>query len=211
MTHIAADEGWLLGARSDNTLRGKNKHYIPVMIDWNFTEPNWGRHMTYIKRHRPKYATAPDVYTQADLARTKDHVAEIAEYAENVIVVPKVTGIIDEVMTWPKAMLGYSVPTKYGATDVPIWEFERHPVHLLGGGPKAQLDLARMMNVVSMDCKAHFRAAAFGRYYDDRMRSILVTDDHKKEDTGMRIAFRLSCRYIIEAWRAEYLVNPSRN
>ena len=30
--------------------------------------------------------------------------------------------------------LGYSVPTKFGGTEVPLWEFGQRPVHLLGGG-----------------------------------------------------------------------------
>lgn len=210
-SHIAFDEGWLPGARSDDTLRGRNKHVIPVMIDWNFTQPNWGRHMTYIKRHRPKYATAPDIYSPDDLSETRDRVAEIAEYADHVIVVPKANGIIDEIMTWPKVILGYSVPTKYGATDVPVWEFAQHPVHLLGGGPKAQLDLSRFMNVISADCKAHFRAAGFGQYYDTSLRSQKITDAQKQDDTGLRSAFRLSCRNILDAWKKDYDVNSQGN
>lgn len=210
-THIAFDEGWLPGCRSDNPFAGKNKHVIPIMIDWNFHTPNWNRHIRAVEKHRPKYATAPDVYSHDDLEETKKQVSALAEYAENVIVVPKITGIIEQIMTWPKAILGYSVPTKYGATDVPIWEFQQYPVHLLGGGPKSQIDLARFMNVVSADCKAHFRAAGFGKYYDISLSSKKITDDQIQESSGFRSSFRLSCKYILDVWKKDYDVNPKSN
>lgn len=130
-------------------------------------------------------------------------VEQLSQYSEYVIVVPKVPNIIEEIVTWKGSLLGYSVPNKYGsAENVPEWEFAQYPIHLLGGGPKRQFDLAHMMNVISLDCKSHLKAASFGRYY---------AKGFKHTDLGGVFsyyeAFRLSCRNIISSWRETFDVN----
>jgi uncharacterized protein DUF6610 len=62
-------------------------------------------------------------------------------------------------------LLGYSVPTKYGGTTIhPKWF--RRGVHLLGGRPDVQRQLARLMRVVSIDCNRFTFDARFGDYFD---------------------------------------------
>jgi hypothetical protein len=61
-------------------------------------------------------------------------------------------------------VLGYSVPSSYGATSLDPKLFRR-PVHLLGGRPDAQRRLARRMPVVSLDCNRFTLDAAFGDYF----------------------------------------------
>ena len=208
---IAAEEGWLIGARSDTPLYGPCAHHRATMIDWNFTRPDWPRHIDYIREQRPRYATAPDIFDAADLAQTEDQVAAIAEYAQHVIVVPKSSGIIDRIMTWPRAILGYSVPTVYGGTEVPLWEFADHPVHLLGGSPAQQVKLSQYLRVISVDCKMHLRAANYGKYYNDQLLNTLISEDEKQDETGLRACFRISSRNIIQNWRRTYVVNNPRD
>jgi GNAT superfamily N-acetyltransferase len=78
-----------------------------------------------------------------------------AEYvAETIILIPKVMGGIDRLprqIGGREVRLGYSVPTKFGATGIPAWEFAGWPVHLLGGSPHRQHDLTRYMDVRSVD------------------------------------------------------------
>jgi hypothetical protein len=58
------------------------------------------------------------------------------------------------------------VPTKYGGTDLFLSEFDGWPVHLLGGSPNRQLNLAYYLEVVSADGNAATRAAEFGTVFN---------------------------------------------
>ena len=69
---------------------------------------------------------------------------EAAQYAESVVIIPKVSGVIDRLprrIGKARIVLGYSVPTRYGGTNVPLWEFNGWPIHLLGGSPEMQFAL----------------------------------------------------------------------
>jgi hypothetical protein len=57
------------------------------------------------------------------------------------------------------------VPTKYGGTAVSIESFDR-PVHLLGGRPDVQRNIAEKLKVYSMDCNRFTFDARFGDYFD---------------------------------------------
>lgn len=207
-TRIAAEEGWLVGARSDLPFYGANAGLPYTFIDWDFKKPNWDRHIKLISQHKPKYCTAPDIYSEADMPATKQQVEELSQYSQYVIVVPKIPGIIEELVTWNNTLLGYSVPTKYGsAENVPEWEFAQYPVHLLGGGPKKQWELAQMMNVVSVDCKAHMRAASFGGHYISNFKRMDVPLEYQSEKSHFYISFRLSSQHIISRWRENFDVN----
>ena len=63
-------------------------------------------------------------------------------------------------------VLGFSVPTKYGATHLHPSAFTNRAVHLLGGRPDVQRTLGNRLHVVSMDCNRFTLDAAFGDYFD---------------------------------------------
>jgi N-acetylglutamate synthase-like GNAT family acetyltransferase len=80
---------------------------------------------------------------------------EAAQYvSQAVIVIPKVMSSIERIpycIAGKPVRLGYSVPTRFAGTSVPAWEFKRREVHLLGGSPQLQHQLAMMLNVCSAD------------------------------------------------------------
>jgi hypothetical protein len=65
----------------------------------------------------------------------------------------------------PEFLLGFSVPTRYGGTEISPLAFKR-PVHLLGGRPDVQRRLANQMPVFSIDVNRFTLDAAYGDYFD---------------------------------------------
>jgi hypothetical protein len=82
------------------------------------------------------------------------------------VLVPKDPLLASRFAELPKEfLLGYSVPSRYGATRISPEAFDR-PVHLLGGRPDIQRRLAHQMPVFSIDANRFTLDAAFGDYFD---------------------------------------------
>lgn len=126
-------------------LRGDDNHRV-VFIDNDYFRYDHARHLDAVSSLRPKYATVMDIMTREQCARDKitwrpleqilEWAAEIEQYAENVIVIPKYD-CLNEIPE--HYILGYSVPTSHGGTPLPVSAFKGRRVHLLGGSWKAQL------------------------------------------------------------------------
>lgn len=195
---IAVDEGYAYGSRSD-----MKPHQRVAMADLNWRRPDLDRHLTFVREHRPALAVAPDLLDRGALLTTLRYAETLAAHAERVIVVPKYAGAMADIPREPWLVIGYSVPTKYGGADATLlWEMTGWPVHLLGGSPRAQLDLARYLTVVSLDGNAHQGAARRGVWWCGRCgrwqtRNAAVP---LGPDLPYR-AFRRSCREIRAAWQ----------
>lgn len=160
---LAVECGWLYGARLPATV------YRPVYFaDQDWKSPDLRSYAAAVATHKPKVATVLDWEHDDQLPEVLAWAEEIAPYVEQVVVIPKVPGRVDEV---PESVgnrpvvLGYSVPTSYGGTTCGVWEFGARPVHLLGGSPQSQWKLARFMNVVSLDGNMSGQQARRGRYW----------------------------------------------
>ena len=163
---IASGYGWLPGARYTYT-RELRKFDRIGFIDIEFDKYDFKKHLSAVKSTCPLLTVARDVVNIQDLTKTLDQAHELLQYSKNVIVIPK-----DPFMAYkfndlipPEFLLGYSVPTRYGGTSIPPDSFNR-PVHLLGGRPDFQRQLAELMPVVSMDCNRFTLDARFGDYFD---------------------------------------------
>ncbi len=159
---LAVNAGFKIGIQSTKepcpcVLCGK---YKLTFVDNDYFNYDHAKHLEYVKKYRPKYATVRDVMTpeQCKVASIEHYpldqilawAAELAEYAENVIIIPKYD-CIDQIPD--KYMLGYSVPTSHGGTPLPTERFKGRRVHLLGGSWKAQLAHMAALgdDVVSLD------------------------------------------------------------
>lgn len=173
------------------------------MVDLDWKAPDLERHAAAVREHRPLLAVAPDVLDVSDLPATLRYAERLAQDAAHVIVVPKCGGVIERLPREPWLVLGYSVPTRYGGADgVLVWEFSGWPVHLLGGSPQAQLNLAAYVDVFSADGNAHQRAASHGVYWSAARRG-WVSRDHAAMPVGPDLpyrAFARSCAEIMGAW-----------
>lgn len=160
--------GWEAGARYTNLrdVKHLNSFYF-LDIDWK--NYDFDQHISAAKLHRPKLTVARDVENADELDEIISEANRLANYCDNVIVVPKDPRLTTEArLGVPKMFrLGYSVPTKYGSTAIsPV--FFTGDVHLLGGRPDVQRLLAHQMKVVSLDGNRLTFDAKFGDYFDGK-------------------------------------------
>lgn len=165
---LAVRAGWLYGVRSSDIKRldrmcpvaAQMPRHKVQFVDNEFKFYDHSHHLEIVRTFRPKYATVRDIMTPEQckssgidyypFEQIMGWADELQEYAENVIVIPKYD-CLDKIP--PQFMLGYSVPTSYGGTPLPVEMFKGRRVHLLGGSWKAQLAHMAVLgdDVVSLD------------------------------------------------------------
>lgn len=201
----AVEAGWKYGARLPATV-----YQSVYFADQDWRRPSRPRYMAALAQHRPEVATVLDLEREEQLTEVLAWAEEAAMYVKTVVIIPKVSGMLDlipETIAGARVVLGYSVPTAYGATDVPAWEFGHRPVHLLGGSPQRQLRLAGYLNVVSVDGNMIHQQAHRCRFWSPRYS--LFRDRwvplHKTGDTRIQGAnlecFRKSLEAVSAAWK----------
>lgn len=199
---IAIRYGFRYGAQLPNTV------YHPVeFADQDWKKPSREKYMTALAQHKPALATVLDLERVEQLDDVLSWAAEATQHVtEAVIIIPKVTGIIDKL---PREIggipvrLGYSVPTSFGGTFVPVWEFAGWDVHLLGGSPKKHQTLKQYMRVVSADTNYHQRISMMGVHIANErgMNYPALRDSYEFVDgDAPYVAFCVSCMNIRAAW-----------
>lgn len=214
LAQVAIENGMLYGARLPETL-----YFEPYFADQDFRRPDRAGYMAALEVWRPHMATVLDLDDATTLTEVLSWAEEAAQWVDVVVIIPKVNGVIAQLprhIAGATVRLGYSVPTGYGGTEVPLWEFEGRPVHLLGGAPHKQMRLARYLDVRSVDGnlfqKMAIRWGAFwtwerSRYSKDRKRwfpSLKMAQDEWPWDGEGKVyveAFRRSVINIVRAWR----------
>lgn len=147
---IALRYGLTYGAQLPNKV-----HHAVAFADQNWKKPDRRAYMDALKEHRPRLATVLDYERAEQLNEVISWAWEASQFvSEAVIIIPKVMNDIDRIphtIAGKQVRLGYSVPTRFAGTEVPLWQFGNRPVHLLGGSPQKQHALARYLNAVSAD------------------------------------------------------------
>ena len=162
----ALEQGWLPGARYTN-LRDVRRFDRLGFLDIDWENYNFDRHLRAARCTCPRVTVAQDVTDARHLERVIDQAYRLAEHAEHVVIVPKdrrLERCLEEEIP-EHFLLGFSVPTRYGNTNLPPSAFKR-PVHLLGGRPDTQRKLASMLRVFSLDCNRFTLDACYGDYFD---------------------------------------------
>jgi hypothetical protein len=208
---IALDAGFEYGARLPGSIG-----YPIVFADQDWKDPNRETYMSALSKHQPEIATVLDWERQEQRDEVLGWAEEAAQYVQKVVIIPKVIGGIESLprkVGGADIVLGYSVPTRYGGTFVPVWEFAGWPVHLLGGSPQAQMKLRYYLDVVSADGNYANKMAtrycqfwipgtaryAINRYWPT-LREANGGENWPGEDAPYE-AFRRSCENIMAAWR----------
>jgi len=203
---IAIEQGFTYGAQLPNTI-----YHQPHFVDQNWKQPNREEYMQALETHKPALATVLDWESAEQFDEVMAWAGEAAKHVAEVIIIPKVMGgigRIPETVNGKPVRLGYSVPTTFGGTALPLWEFGNRPVHLLGGSPKKQLELRRYMNVVSADGNyAQKMATQYNQFYacngmartKDRYWPRLA-ELHPIDHDAPYHAFTLSCINIRAEW-----------
>lgn len=206
---IAKRAGFKYGAQLPGTIYG------PLFFaDQDWKKPNRKAYMQALAKHRPHMATVLDWECDDQLPEVLSWAEETAQFVGVVVIVPKVIGGIARLpreIGGIQVCLGYSVPTKFGGTSVPAWEFAGWPVHLLGGSPHKQIELYHYFDVVSADGnmmnkmavqRCQFWVPGNARYANDYWWPSLQEADGEKWKTDAPYeAFRRSCENIMRAWR----------
>lgn len=166
LTAYAGRKGYLRGARLDKAGQYANHGVAVDFLDMDWNNPDPEGLLAAAKSHRPRYVVAGDYLREEDnTERVNDRARRLREYADNVIVVPKSPGDFAHVPEW--CVVGYSVPTEYGGTDIPLREYLSLPnqIHVLGGTPHRQFDVVSQLwldNVCSIDGNSIHKAATIG-------------------------------------------------
>lgn len=206
MAEIAIDAGMLYGARLPGSVG-----YRPYFADQDWTQPDRAKYMAALAEHRPHMATVLDLERHDQLGEVLSWAEEAARHVQTVIIIPKAHGVIDKLprtIGGATVRLGYSVPTRYGGTTVPLHEFEGWPVHLLGGSPEKQMHLWRKLDVWSVDTNYTKRMAQSGYFWSDvRWSKIRYWPQLSESGDTATVtdvpyeAFRRSCANVMHAWR----------
>lgn len=208
---IALSAGFKLGAQVPCTV-----YHDLFFCDQDWKRPNRERYMQALAEHRPAMATVLDWEQEDQLSEVLSWAEEASAYCERILIVPKVQGGIDRLpreIGHTPVVLAFSVPTRFGGTPLPLWDFAGWPVHLLGGSPHAQMKyaahLGAIADVVSADGNMHNRMATqrcqfwcngTARYARDHYWPKLSEAGWEGRDAPLE-AFRRSCENIVAAWR----------
>lgn len=207
---IAIRYGFVYGAQLPNTI-----YYKPEFVDQNWRKPVRDQYMKALTEHTPALATVLDLEREDQLDEVLSWASEATQYlSEAVIIIPKVFSIIPKLpreINGKQVRLGYSVPTKFAGTEVPTWEFQGWPIHLLGGSPQEQMKLSRYMDVHSADGNyAHKMALRYNQFFAPgsarQCKNRFWPQLQEVKNGGIThdapyYAFELSCINIKAAWR----------
>lgn len=205
---IAIDAGFLYGSQLPATV------YHPVhFADQDWRKPDRERYMAALNEHRPQVATVLDLESEAQLSEVLGWAEDAAQVVGRVIIIPKISGVISQLprrVAGAEIVLGYSVPTSYGGTELGLWEFDGWPVHLLGGSPQSQMRLRYYLRVVSADgnmankmatSRCQFWAPGNAKAKDRYWPKLQKADGSEWDKDAPYEAFRRSCENIIRAWK----------
>jgi hypothetical protein len=207
LTAYAGRQGFLRGARLDKSHRYYQHGVCVDFLDMDWNAPAPEALLEAAKRHRPRYTVAGDYLRDSNnIGRVNERAERLREYADNVIVVPKSPGDLRCVPEW--CVVGYSVPTEYGGTDIPLREYRdiSQQIHVLGGTPPRQFEIIGKLwvdAVYSVDGYSIHKAATIGA------KSWHPGTPHWRKLCGpyaVERAYCLSVRNLIRAYRSRGIV-----
>lgn len=213
LMEIAVHAGFQPGAQLPGTV-----YFAPYFADQDWKKPDRDGYMQALAKHLPMMATVLDWEYPEQFAEVMNWAEEAARYVQqSIVIIPKVlTGIeaIPNCIGGKEVVIGYSIPTKHGATCLPIWELEGRKVHLLGGSPHRQMQEFQAMRafcqVVSADGNmmqklaiqycAFWQREGSGKY--GHWPKLSSNDGQRWDQDAPYEAFRRSCINIQQAWSA---------
>lgn len=184
---VAVSLGWHTGARSDDTIYPIHRPLYQLDLNWKAVD--WAKHLSVARAEHPALTVVPDILDPSQLSTVLAQAEEIAPFTDAVMIVPKcdVIAALPRSIGGKPVVLGYSVPSGYGGSNLPVWSYVGWPVHLLGGTPKRQLTCAHYLNVISADGNMCQKLANSLIAFDERGRGLHL--DHwqpRSEREGKR-------------------------
>lgn len=200
------------GLRYGSQLPGR-VHFPIEFADQNWRKPKREEYIAALHKLQPATCTVLDWEREEQFTEVLGWAEDAAAICQTIIIIPKVWGQVDRIpesINGKAIHLGIPCGPQQGKAP-PIWEFKRRTVHVLGGQPHRQMNLARYLNVVSVDCsvtaymarlKCAFwtpkRAHGAKSTYWAQLREVGLKDFGKD---AIYEAFRRSCENVIAAWQ----------
>jgi hypothetical protein len=198
---IALYHGYKYGAQIPETI-----YENLFFADQNWKKPNKNAYINGLKRHEPHMATVLDLERENQFDEVMQWAEEISEIVDKVLIIPKVSNLISKIpklINGKEIILAFSVPTKYGKTNVDILEFSGWRIHLLGGSPHSQLDYYQQFKQIAEVYSAdgnYFRklAVRFCKYWVEPGK--WIQDNHQTRNDAHYECFSKSCENIKACW-----------
>ena len=163
--------------------------------------------MKFLRIYTPVMATVLDLCDENQFDLVMSWAEEASQFvSRDIVIIPKINGIINKLpkqINGKRIVLGYSVPTTYGATYIPIEEFRGRSIHLLGGSIKNQIkifdSMIKICNIVSIDGNYMARVAWFGDIWAQNDKKY---GSWKRNKNGHAIeALKESGKNILDMWK----------
>jgi|GEM_PF-5951753 len=180
-------------------------------------------HVAALAPFHPKYATVRDLVTKAQAAEfdveyysvadTINMAQDVAQHCDNVILIPKYDCLaqLPREIGGKPVVLGYSVESSYGGTDIPPSRFKGWPVHLLGGPWKKQRAILNILgdDVVSIDNNNILMTSQFGVVHMPdgstlNIQDALPFEAERLGGSAMTLSVTMSLAFIMHAIVTEY-------
>jgi len=134
---------------------------------------------------------------------------DLAPYVDDIILVPKYDCLdrLPHEIRGTRVVLGYSVQTSYGGTELPITSFKDWPIHLLGGSWDKQRSYLNLMGdaIVSLDHNHALNVAEYGMVLRrDGSTSSLTEIMGAPVDRARHAALALSLAELINSVRHDF-------
>lgn len=201
---IAIDHGFRYGSQLTRTT------YYPIWFaDQDWKAPNRQAYIAQVAKHKPFMASVLDLERPDQVEEVLGWAEDVAAYVDTVMIIPKYREAIRDIpltIGGKTVRLGYSVPTEYGGSAVPLRMFHDWPVHLLGGGPTVQLELSYHLKVASVDGNSMQRNCKAGCVFNGHNWMALSTYlEYRYPNNDMPyVAFDISCENIMTMWKLRY-------
>ena len=148
--------------------------YQVYFSDQNWKNPNLEKYSKAVEKNKPHIATVIDYDNNVNFNTVLNWANTIAPFVNKIIIIPKIPGTIKNIPTSIQnkdIILGYSVPSTYGQSEVNIQEFYDRPTHLLGGSFKKQIQIIQKyknaLPIVSLDNNYFLmKANKFAEYWE---------------------------------------------
>jgi len=188
-------------------------HFPIEFADQDWRKPNQEGYIAALHELQPKVCTVLDWEHYEQLEEVLDWADQATAVVDTVIIIPKVwnaLSAIPEQINGKEVRLGIPCGPQQ-QTAPPLWEFGSRPVHVLGGQPHRQMQLAHYLNVRSVDCSttafmARTKCAYWTPVKDRRAKGRhwaqlqeVGLGDYGKD--AMYEAFKRSCENVIRGWQ----------
>ncbi len=182
-----------------------------TFIDVDWKNPNESLYFDRVRQIKPKIASVIDIQDQQTYQQSLFWADILIESVDHILFIPKIDVIAElpKYINGKEVILGYSVPSSYGKTDIPIDRFLSHRIHLLGGSPQVQMRLYAEYpdHMYSIDGNYFTRMANRQRRYWMPGTNDEATNRfwRRADDLAVDQIFTQSCVNVLAGWEQVFI------